>query len=182
MIKIFRMEKDDSIFNINNFFEFCFNNKYVLGGSIIASIFFSSIFSLFLIDERFKSSAVIFPTATNSISQDLLAKKTNKKDILDFGQEESTEQLLQILNSDMIRDSIINIFNLYNHYEIDMEEPHSRTLIFLEYADNIAFKKTRYNSINIEVLDKDPNLASDIANKFLDLLDLAIKKNKITTN
>ncbi len=172
------MVKDDSIFNINNFFEFCFNNKYVLGASIITSIFFSSIFSLFLVEEKFKSSAVIFPTATNSISQDLLAKKVNKKDILDFGEEESAEQLLQILNSDMIRDSIINIFNLYNHYEIKMEDPHSRTLIFLEYAENISFKKTKYNSINIEVYDKDPNLASDIANKFLDLLDLAIKKIK----
>ena len=172
------MEKDDSIFNINNFFEFCFNNKYVLGGSIITSIFFSSIISLFLIEEKFKSSAIIFPTATNSISQDLLANKVHKKDFLDFGEEESTEQLLQILNSDMIRDSIISIFDLYNHYEIDMEDPHSRTLIFHTYADNIAFKKTKYNSINIEVLDKDPNLASDIANKFLDLLDFAIKKIK----
>ena len=172
------MEKDDSIFNINNFFEFCFNNKYFLGLSIIASIFFSSIFSLFLIEEKFKSSAVIFPTATNSISQDLLANKAYKKDFLDFGEEESTEQLLQILNSDMIRDSIISIFDLYNHYEIDMEDPHSRTLIFRTYADNIAFKKTKYNSINIEVLDKDPNLASDVANKFLDLLDFAIKKIK----
>ena len=42
-------------------------------------------------EEKFKSSAVIFPTATNSISQDLLLakEKPNKKDILDFGEEES---------------------------------------------------------------------------------------------
>ena len=35
-----------------------------------------------------------------------------------------------------------------------------------------------YNSIKIEVLDKDPKLASDMANKFLDLVDVAIKKIK----
>ena len=172
------MANNDSIFNINIFFKFCFNNKFVLGVFIISSIIFSSIFSLYFMEEKFKSSAVIFPTATNSISQDLLAKKPNKKDILDFGEEESTEQLLQILNSDLIRDSIINIFNLYNHYKIDKEDPHSRSLIFLEYSNNITFKKTPYNSINIEVFDKDPNIASEIANKFLDLLDLAIKRIK----
>ena len=87
MIKFLIMANDSSIFNINNFFKFCFNNKLVLVTIIISSILFSSIFSLFFIEKKFKSS-VIFPTATNSISQDLLTKKPNKKDILDFGEED----------------------------------------------------------------------------------------------
>jgi len=130
-------------------------------------------------EEKFKSSAVIFSTTTNSISQALLIEDNPyKKDILEFGEEESTEQLLQVLNSDMIQDSIVKIFDLYNHYEINREDPYSKTWMNLAFEERVIFKKTSFNSIKIEVLDKDPNIASSIANKCLDLVDVAIKEIK----
>jgi len=173
------MINDNSIFNINNLFKFCFKHKIVLITSLLFAVFLSSIVSLFFIDEKFKSSAVIFPTTTNSISQALLIEDNPyKKDIMEFGEEESTEQLLQVLNSDLIQDSIVDIFDLYNHYEISKDDPYSRTWMNLAFDENVTFKKTPYNSIKIEVLDKDPKLASDMANKFLDLVDVAIKKIK----
>jgi len=130
-------------------------------------------------EEKFKSSAVIFPTTTNSISQALLIEDNPyKKDILEFGEEESTEQLLQVLNSDMIQDSIVKIFDLYNHYEINREDPYAKTWMNLAFEEHVIFKKTSFNSIKVEVLDKDPNIASGIANKCLDLVDIAIKEIK----
>ena len=173
------MINDNSIFNINNLFKFCFKHKITLIISLLFAIILSSIVSLFFIDEKFKSSAVIFPTTTNSISQALLIEDNPyKKDIMEFGEEESTEQLLQVLNSDLIQDSIVEIFDLYNHYEISHDDPYSRTWMNLSFDENVTFKKTPYNSIKIEVLDKDPKLASDMANKFLDLVDVAIKEIK----
>ncbi len=173
------MTNDNSIFNINNLFKFCFKHRFALIISLVFSVFVSSVISLFFMQEKFKSSAVIFPTTTNSISQALLIEDNPyKKDILEFGEEESTEQLLQVLNSDMIQDSIVNIFDLYNHYEISQEDPYSKTWMNLAFDENVNFKKTPYNSIKIEVLDKDPKLASDMANKFLDLVDVAIKEIK----
>ena len=38
--------------------------------------------------------------------------------------------------------------------------------------------KTPFGSIKIEVIDKNPKIAADIANKCLDLVDNAIKKIK----
>ncbi len=173
------MTNDNSIFNINNLLKFCFKHRFTLIISLIFAVFVSSVISLFFMEEKFKSSAVIFPTTTNSISQALLIEDNPyKKDILEFGEEESTEQLLQVLNSDMIQDSIVNIFDLYNHYEISQEDPYSKTWMNLTFDENVNFKKTPYNSIKIEVLDKDPKLASDMANKFLDLVDVAIKEIK----
>jgi len=173
------MTNDNSIFNINNLLKFCFKHRFALIISLIFAVFVSSVISLFFMQEKFKSSAVIFPTTTNSISQALLIEDNPyKKDILEFGEEESTEQLLQVLNSDMIQDSIVNIFDLYNHYEISQEDPYSKTWMNLAFDENVNFKKTPYNSIKIEVLDKDPKLASDMANKFLDLVDVAIKEIK----
>jgi len=130
-------------------------------------------------EEKFKSSAVIFPTTTNSISQALLIEDNPyKKDILEFGEEETTEQLLQIFNSDMVQDSLVKIFDLYSHYEISKNDPYSRTWMNLAFEEKVKFKKTPYGSIKIEVLDKNPKMAADIANKCLDIVDVAIKKIK----
>tara|TARA_B100001057_G_scaffold500120_1_gene613640 strand:- start:8069 stop:9082 length:1014 start_codon:yes stop_codon:yes gene_type:complete len=173
------MTNDNSIFNINNLISFCFKYKIKLIITIFLSVFVSSIVALFLMEEKFKSSAVIFPTTTNSISQALLIEDNPyKKDILEFGEEETTEQLLQIFNSDMVQDSVVKIFNLYSHYEISENDPFSRTWMNLAFEENIKFKKTPYGSIKIEVLDKNPKIAADIANKCLDLVDVAIKKIK----
>lgn len=173
------MKNDNSIFNINNLLMFCFKYKVSLMASLFFAVILSSIISLFFMEEKFKSSAVIFPTTTNSISQALLIEDNPyKKDILEFGEEESTEQLLQVLNSDMIQDSIVKIFDLYNHYEINREDPYAKTWMNLAFEEHVIFKKTSFNSIKVEVLDKDPNIASDIANKCLDLVDIAIKEIK----
>ena len=173
------MKNDNSIFNINNLLMFCFKHKFVLIVSLFFAVILSSIVSLFFMEEKFKSSAVIFPTTTNSISQALLIEDNPyKKDILEFGEEESTEQLLQVLNSDMIQDSIVKIFDLYNHYEINREDPYAKTWMNLAFEERVIFKKTSFNSIKVEVLDKDPNIASGIANKCLDLVDIAIKEIK----
>ena len=173
------MTNDNSIFNINNLISFCFKYKIKLIITILLSVFVSSIVALFFMEEKFKSSAVIFPTTTNSISQALLIEDNPyKKDILEFGEEETTEQLLQIFNSDMIQDSLVKIFNLYSHYEISEDDPYSRTWMNLAFEDNIKFKKTPFGSIKIEVIDKNPKIAADIANKCLDLVDVAIKKIK----
>jgi uncharacterized protein involved in exopolysaccharide biosynthesis len=40
-----------------------------------------------------------------------------------------------------------------------------------EYNGHIQFTRTRYGSISIDVLDKDPKLAAEIANKIVDLID-----------
>ena len=173
------MTNDSSIFNINNLVSFCFKYKIKLIIIVFLSVFFSSIVSLFFMEEKFKSSAVIFPTTTNSISQALLIEDNPyKKDILEFGEEETTEQLLQIFNSDMVQDSLVKIFNLYSHYEISKSDPYSRTWMNLAFDEKVKFKNTPFGSIKIEVLDKNPKMAADIANKCLDLVDIAIKKLK----
>ena len=173
------MNNDNSILNINGLLKFVYKYRLALIISLIFSVLISSIISIFFMEERYKSSVIIFPTTTNSISQALLIEDNPyKKDILEFGEEESTEQLLQVLNSDMIKDSIINTFDLYSHYEINKEDIYARTWMNLEYQENISFKKTPYNSIKIEVIDKDPNIASDMANKFLNIIPLSYKITK----
>ncbi|MBI9038655.1 MAG: hypothetical protein JEY97_11025 [Bacteroidales bacterium] len=137
--------------------------------AFVASIIFSS--SVF-ISPKYKSTVVLFPTSTNSISKALLGENIgNKHDIMEFGEEEQTEQMLQLLNSNKIRDRVIKKYDLMNHYEIDPDSKYKNTRLFKEYDNNITFRRTEYMAVKISVLDKDPQMAADIANDIAELLD-----------
>ena len=88
-----------------------------------------------------------------------------------FGEDEQAEQLLQILNSNKIRDRIIKKFNLVQHYRIDSTSRYKNESLYKEYERNITFRRTEFMAVQISVLDKDPQMAADIANKIADLLD-----------
>jgi capsular polysaccharide biosynthesis protein len=138
----------------------------------------STVVAFFIVEPKFKSTVVLFPASTASISKSLLILNPQEKDdILKFGEEAEAEQLLQILNSDEIRDRICKKYNLMNHYEISPNERYKYTKLYDEYDDNISFRRTELMSVKIEVLDKDPQIACDIANDISSLLDTI--KNKV---
>ena len=124
------------------------------------------------IDPLYESTVIVFPSTTNSPSKALLPQDSYQdQDFLEFGAEEQAEQLIQILNSDVIFDTITSEFNLKNHYDLDLESSTLRTDLFEEYSEKISFGRTQFMSVEIKVLDKDPRLASDIANSITSLLD-----------
>lgn len=124
------------------------------------------------ITPKFRSTVVFFPAATNSISKAILESSgAENQDILAFGAEKQAEQMLQILKSDEIRNSIIKKFDLINHYEIDPTEDFPQTRLNEEFRDNINFSRTEFMSIRIDVLDHNPIIASAIANEIYSLLD-----------
>lgn len=137
--------------------------------AFIASIIFSS---PFFITPRFKSTVIMFPTSTNSISKALLSENTgDKQDILQFGEDEQAEQMLQILSSNKIRDKIIKKYNLMEHYEISKNSRYKNTRLYNTYDNNVSFRRTEYMAVKITVLDKDPKIAAAMANDIAELMD-----------
>jgi uncharacterized protein involved in exopolysaccharide biosynthesis len=121
----------------------------------------------------FESQVILFPSTTNSVSKALLPQTNGygDEDILEFGDEQQAEQLLQILSSGEIRDSVIQKFDLMNHYEIDEDTKYKRTKLFKEYEGKIEFARTQFMSVEINVKDTDPQVAADIANYIAKLVD-----------
>src|SRR3990167_5486308 len=73
----------------------------------------ASIIVSLAIPSKFKSTVILFPSTTSSISKALLSNNPSQNDdILKFGEEEDAEQMLQILHSSKIRDRIIQKFEL----------------------------------------------------------------------
>jgi capsular polysaccharide biosynthesis protein len=137
--------------------------------AILAAIVFSS---PYFIKPKYKSSVIMFPVATNSISKVLMSQNSGiKEDILGIGETEQAEQMLQMLNSNLIRDRIIQKYDLANHYSIPPDAKHKFTRLIREYENNVKFRQTEYMAVKITVLDTDPQVAADMANDIAALLD-----------
>ena len=137
-------------------------------GSVVASL---------LMTPLYLSTAIVFPAATSSVS--FSEQRNAKSAAMDFGEEEQTEQLVQILQSSRIRDKIVSQFNLMAHYEIAASDVNKNYKLTKAYEGHFSFGRTRYGSIKIEVLDEDPKLAALMANKIVDLID-TVKNDMIS--
>jgi len=133
----------------------------------------------FLIKPKFKSTAVIYAPRTNSVAKILLNEENynERLDMKAYAEEEGTEQMMEILNSREIKDILIQKYDLYTRYGIEEKEAHRQTKIYKYLKNDIDIKRTQYGAISVTVTNKDPQLASDMANEIIAQLDTV--KNKI---
>lgn len=123
----------------------------------------------YTITPRFKSSVVLYPSSDiESPSSAIFDPGSN---IVTFGDEEATEKILQMLHSDMIKDHLVEKYNLFDHYNIDGGTKYPYTILDSRFKKNISFRKTRFMSVQIDVLDTDPKIAADMANDIALLVD-----------
>lgn len=140
----------------------------LIAAALLAVLFSSPLF----ITPLYKSTAILYPTSSNSISKVLISTTfQSNKDILEFGESEQTEQMLQVLNSNRIRDKVIERYNLMEHYGIKPTSRYPFTKLNKLYDSRIKFRRTEYNAVRITVLDSDPALAAQMANDIAELFD-----------
>jgi len=143
------------------------SKKPILIITAIAAV--ASIVVSFLITPLYLSSAIVFPAASSNVSFD--AQRNVKAAAMDFGEEEQAEQLVQILQSSRIKDRIVKKYDLLADYEISENDPNKYYKLNKAYYGNFSFNRTRFGSIQIDVLDKDPKKAAAMANDIVDLID-----------
>ena len=152
----------------NNLVQFIWEErKHII---IITSVSFvvAVIISL-LLTPLYLSTAIVFPAASSNVS--FSEQRNVKAAAMDFGEEEQAEQLVQILQSSRIRDKVVSKYNLLNHYEISKDDVNKNYKLIKAYNSYFSFTRTRFGSIQIDVLDKDPELAAKMANEIVDLID-----------
>ena len=166
----------DSYLNSKGIISFMNKRRNILLLTCTLAFISASVF-LYFIEDKYESSVILFPSTTTSISRALLNDENyREKDFLEFGEETEAEQLIQILNSDQIRDHIINKYDLMNHYKIDPDKKYRKTSLNRMYKDNIDFARTKFMSVKIEVLDTDPVYAANIANEIAAMVDTVRNK------
>lgn len=137
----------DVLFIINIVLKYKIHFLIVAVASIILSVIFSS---EYFIKPKYKSTAIVYPS-----------------NLTPYSTESETEQMLQLFESDDIRDDLIRDFDLFNHYEIDTTEKYPLTRLYGQMKENIKIEKTKFESVDIEVWDTDPFLASRMVDSLL---------------
>lgn len=112
---------------------------------------------------RFKSTVVLYAEQQHSFGAQLL-EDIQKTDMLTYGEEEDAERLLQLINSDQVRNKIIDRYQLWEVYEIKKDQQGANSLIGRAYGENVSAKLTKFGSVEVAVLDKDPERAKNMAN------------------
>ena len=140
----------------------------LIAAALLAVLFSSSLF----ITPLYKSTAILYPTSSNSISKVLISTTfQSNNDIMNFGESEQTEQMLQVLNSNRIRDKVMERYHLMEHYGIKPDSRYPYTKLNRLYDSRIKFRRTEYNAVKITVLDSDAELAATMANDIAELFD-----------
>ncbi|RLD57507.1 MAG: hypothetical protein DRI97_05165, partial [Bacteroidetes bacterium] len=149
----------------------------LIGVGLIAGI--ASIIISMLITPMFQSSVIMFPASNASISKDLLSQNySGRQNVHGFGEEQEAEQLLQILSSEPIRARIIEKYKLMEHYDIEVSEKYPLTRLYGVYNSNINFRLTEFMSVEVSVMDQDPEYAANIANDISALVDTVFNSMK----
>ncbi|OQX99197.1 MAG: hypothetical protein B6I24_03210 [Bacteroidetes bacterium 4572_128] len=164
-------DKEEYNFSSKNLVFFILKKKKQFLVVSFFSIFLSFTIS-FTIEPLYKSSVILFPAHTGSISKSLLSNKVITKKSSSFGEDEELDQFLQILHSNEIKNKIIKKYDLMQHYKIDSDYP--ITDLNDEFEDKISFSRTSFHSLKITVYDNIPEIASNIANDISSFLDTII--------
>jgi len=165
-------------FNSVDLLIYIWKKRTILAGvGLLAGI--ASIVISLLITPMFQSTVIMFPASNASVSKDLLSQNySGRQSVHGFGEEEQAEQLLQILNSEPIRGRIIQNYNLMEHYEIETDAKYPLTELYNQYRSNINFRLTEFMSVEIAVMDHDPEYAANMANEISDLVDTVYNSMK----
>jgi len=127
----------------------------VFAGSIVLSAIFSG---PAFIEPKYKSYAVIYPS-----------------NLIPYSSETATEQMLQLFRSDELRDSIVVRFDLINYYKINSSKEHYYSTLIRKFNENVTIKKTEFESVLVEVLDRDPVRACEMVKEMINLFNRKVR-------
>ena len=135
--------------------------KILLGVAIVAAFLAVVFSSPKFIPQKFTSKAILYPS---NLGQ--------------YGSETPLEQMLQYLQSNSIRDSVITKFNLYDEYDIDPKGANSAFYMIGEYGDHVSIEETEHESVRIIVVSQDPVKAKEMVEEIIDQVNLKIRNTE----
>ncbi len=156
------------ILNFIELLRLLWQNRKTLIKIALATLIISAGLS-FLLPVYYKSTTTMFPAKSAQIP--VTETAIRKGAYSDFGETSESEQSLEIINSTRLLDKVISKFNLFSHYKVDSSDAFAYTKVVNTLRDNMTSKRNKYNSIEITILDEDPNMASEIANSFTSFYD-----------
>jgi hypothetical protein len=152
----------ERLFSNGNLWQFIWKRKISFSLTLLVAAVLAVIFSgPAFITPKYKSGAIVYPI-----------------NLTEYSEENYTEQMLQTMQSDDIKFSLIKAFDLYTVYNIDSNDQHAITYIFDELNDHVSVGKTPLEAVKVQVLDKSPQRAAQMVDSLVSFYDQLIMRNR----
>ncbi len=148
--------------------------KWVAAGAVFSALLMYLATSPLFVKPLYRSEALIFVPLT------LFSQQFDQQGI-GFGSEAEIDGHIQILQSTILFDSLEARFGLAGIYDIDTGQTGGRQRLYQRIRSRIQVEKTRYNSVSVQVRDRDAQRAADMANAIVALGDI-IKEDLLRDN
>lgn len=143
---------------LNSIWKWKFHIVVIVAITVVVSAIISG---PFFITPKFKSTARVYPVNISEASE-----------------ESESEHLLEYLQSSDIKFRVIDAFKLDEVYEISKDEKLYQTYMLYEYDQNISYKKTEFETVEVKVLDEDPQRAKVICDSIIVFLNDAVRTER----
>ena len=149
----------DKFFNSKNIVDILFKWKWHLTVILVLTLIVSAIISSSLvITPLYKSYTVVYPS-----------------NISPYSDENETEQMVQILQSRDIRDSVVRKFDLARHWKLDSNYQYFMSSLDFLFSQRVKITKTPNEAVEITVWDPDPIMACDMVNGMLQFYNSKVR-------
>lgn len=149
----------DNFFNSKNIVDILLKWKLHLAIIVVVTVAVSAIISSpLVITPLYKSYTVVYPS-----------------NISPYSDENETEQMVQILQSRDIRDSVIMKFDLASHWKVDSGYQYFMSTLDWLFMQRVKVSKTPYEAVSIQVWDPDPRMACDVVNAMLQFYNTKVR-------
>lgn len=165
-----RAEFRTDSFDLINFFIRHFR-KFVIAG--IAAAVLSAGISL-LLKPLYESTVILYPSANIAEAGSLLGEVASRTEL--FGDDDATEKLVQVINSEQVRSYLKEKYDLVSHYGIKPGEKYPNTVLSEKMDKYLRCAKTSFGSLEIRVRDRDREVACAMAN------DMALRADTVFNN
>lgn len=153
------LSKESQDIETKKVIKFIFKNKFKLAINVSIALILSIVITYFIPSE-YSSYGIVFPPSSTSLE--------NSVENPNFGYDIEADRILQIFQSQDIKDSTTIKFKLYSYFDIDLNSIDARDNLMLKINKMVKFERTNYMSVVIKVRSKDPKMSADIVNYIIE--------------
>lgn len=149
----------DRFFNNKSILDILLKWKWHLAIIAAVTLIVSAVISSpLVITPLYKSFAIVYPS-----------------NISPYSDENETEQMVQMLQSRDIRDSVVKKFDLGRHWKLDSNYRYFMSSLDFIFGQRVKVTKTPYEAVSIQVWDPDPRMACDVVNAMLEYYNVKVR-------
>ena len=141
------------------------NRKHIVIITIISALVAVIITLPFIIKPKYRSQAYLYPANMVPFFMEQ-----------NYNNVSHSELLLQFFNSYDVRNDVRRKLRLDRHYDLDTNLPKFQTYFDYIFEENIKSSLTKYESVELTVLDHDPDTAKLIASAIIESVNKLILK------